>query len=467
MKLRFLLSTAFLLSIGSVFGQEGKDNVPAAALKFSLKEAQGYAATNNLNVKNALLDLESAKKKIWETTAIGLPQVTANGNYQYIFKVPKMNFPGNRLTPDSIPGLSYGGMTLSNGDEVWLTRTFGDPIELGVQSNFTWDVTVSQLIFSGEYIVGLQASRVFKELSEKAVTKSGFDTRETVSKAYYLVLVSEENLGILNKSRTLLEKTLQDVTAMNQQGFLEETDVDQVRINKLNIDNLINSVTEQTEIAYRLLKFQMGIDVDQKITLTDSLAGLITQGNLKLWSTGEFEINDNIDYQLMKTQESLSLLSLRREKSKFLPSVNAIYKHQEQLRSASFSFFMPDIIAVGISFPLFSSGMRIAKVKEAELAYQKSTNSRILAEQALYIDYQQSVSSYNKALNDYLSLKESIDLTDRVYNKTLIKYTQGMASSLELTQAQSQFLNSEGNYFSSILNLFTAQAKLEKLLATE
>jgi outer membrane protein TolC len=211
----------------------------------------------------------------------------------------------------------------------------------------------------------------------------------------------------------------------------------------------------------------MGIDVDQKIALTDSLGGLITQGNLKLWSTGEFEINNNIDYQLMKTQESLSILSLRREKSKYLPSVNAIYRHQEQLRSASFNFFMPDIIAVGISLPLFSSGMRIAKVKEAELAYQKSTNSRILVEQALYIDYQQSVSSYNKALNDYLSLKESIDLTDRVYKKTLIKYTQGMASSLELTQAQSQFLISEGNYYSSILNLFNAQAKLEKLLATE
>lgn len=428
------------------------------AIKFSLKEAQEYALQNSPAVKSAAIDLESARKKIWETTAIGLPQVTATGNYQYIFKVPEFSFGGfydYRLLPDGTP--------ITKND---LLNTYqpGQPVKLGVQQNFTWNISVNQLIFSGEYIVGLQASRTFKELSERNLQKTKNETKEAVAKAYYMILTGEENLSILRQNLQLIDKTLNDVTAMYKQGFVEETDVDQIRINKLNLENLVNSVTEQVQIAYRLLKFQMGIDVNQSIELTDKLDELIAMGNFKLWSQNEFDVQKNIDLKIMQTNEALSMLNLQREKSRFLPSVSAFYQHQEQLKKPQFNFTIPDITGVGISWPLFTSGSRNSKVAQARLALEKATIGKNQVRDGLLIDFEQSRNAYNKALNDYLTLKENLNLADKIYRKTLLKYSQGMASGMELTQAQNQFLTTESNYYNAVLTLFNAQAKLEKLL---
>jgi outer membrane protein TolC len=339
-------------------------------------------------------------------------------------------------------------------------------VKLGVQQNFTWNITVNQLIFSGEYIVGLQASRTFKELSERNLLKTKNETKEAVAKAYYMVLTGEENLSILRQSLQLIDKTLNDVTAMFKQGFVEETDVDQIKINKLNLENLVNSVTEQVQIAYRLLKFQMGLDVNQPIELTDKLDELIAQGNFKLWSQDEFDVQKNIDMKIMQTNEALSMLNLQREKSKFLPSVSAFYQHQEQLKKPQFNFTIPDIAGVGISWPLFTSGGRNSKVAQARLALEKTTIGKNQVRDGLLIDFEQSRNTYNKALNDYLTLKENLNLSDKIYRKTLLKYSQGMASGMELTQAQNQFLTTESNYYNAVLSLFNAQAKLEKLLET-
>ncbi|MFN8206788.1 MAG: TolC family protein [Bacteroidales bacterium] len=460
MKLRFLLFIPFLLPL-AVFGQAGKDSASATPIKLSLKQAQEFALTNNLSVKNAMLDLETARKKVWETTAIGLPQANFNGNYQNIFKVPQFSFGGGvdyRLLPSGVP------LTKEDFDNAYV---MGQPVSLGVKENVTWDITVSQLIFSGEYIVGLQASRIFKEFSEQALTKTEMDTRESVSESYYLVLVAEENLGILRSNMSLLEKTLTEMEVTYKQGFIQETDVDQIRINKVNLQNMITTLDEQTRLAYRLLKFQMGLPLEQEVELTENLQSLIQTGNFKVWSEGNFEVQNNIDFKLMQTQENLNSLSLKREKSKFLPSVSAVYRHQELLNKPTFNFNFPNLVSVGLSFPLFSSGMRISRVQQARIALEKSSNSKDQVMQALIIDYEQSKSNYNKALNDYLSLKETVSLADKIYQKTLIKFKEGMATSMELTQAQAQFLANESNYFLSILNLFNAQSKLEKLLETE
>jgi outer membrane protein len=461
MKVRFLLGILFLLSTGAVFGQEGKDSSAVVPMKLSLKQAQELTLTNNLAVKNAMLDLESARKKVWETTAIGLPQTNFNANYQNIFKVPQFSFGGGvdyRLLPPGVP------LTKEDFDNAYV---LGQPVSLGVKENVTWDITVSQLIFSGEYIVGLQASRIFKEFSEQALTKSEVDTRESLSKSYYLVLVAEENLRILQSNMSLLEKTLSEMEATFKQGFIQETDVDQIRINKVNLQNMIITLQEQTKLAYRLLNFQMGLPLEQPVELTDNLQSLIQAGNFNVWSEGNFEVQNNIDFKLMQTQETLNSLSLKREKSKFLPSISAVYRHQELMNKPTFNFNFPNLVSVGLSFPLFSSGMRVSKVQQASIALEKSINSKNQVMQSLLIDYEQSKSNYNKALNDYLSLKETVSLADKIYQKTLIKFKEGMASSMELTQAQSQFLTTQSNFFSSILSLFNAQAKLEKLLETK
>ena len=456
----FLLVAVFLFTGFAVQAQQIK---PATTdtMTFSLQQAIEFSEQNNLNVKNAVLDLESAKKQVWEYTSMGLPQINGDANYQNIFKVPLISF-GPQLDYSKLPSET----PLTKQDFLNSLVDAGG-LPLGVKENVTWDLTVSQLIFSGQYLVGLQASRILKELSEQALTKSKFDTRSSVSQSYYLVLVSEEGLKILKKSLDAVDKILEDMTAMNQQGLIESTDVDQIRINKTNIENLVRSTSASAQLAYRLLKFQLGLNLDQPIALTDSLSELIDRSNFKLSLDNEFNINNNIDYRIMMTQENLSLMNLKNQKSTFLPTISAVYRHQELLNKPEFNFNFPNMLQVSLTLPIFSSGMRLARVGEAKIALEKTSNQREMVQQNLTIGYQQAKINYNKAVNDYRSLKENLALTEKVYNQTLVKYKEGVSSSLELTQAQNQYLTNESSYYNAILNLFNAKTALERLLATE
>jgi outer membrane protein len=454
---RFMWAAAILFLPLLVQAQEKKDSV----LRFSLKQAQEYAITAAYNVKSAEIDLNIAKKKIFETTAIGLPQVSATAQYQNQFKVAE--FPSTQLSLNDQPLNPYGeAVILHEGDR--LGYSFGQPMALGVKENVSIDLTVSQLIFSGEYIVGLQASKVFKQYSEQALSKSKTDVAESVSKTYCLALVTAENYKILQQSYDVVIKLNNEVVQMNKQGFIEETDVAQIEITKANIENMLSSVKNQNRIAQNLLKFQMGVDIGQTVELTDSMSVVVDSGNDSYLKSSSFNIDNNIDYKIMLTQENLSQLSFRREKTKFLPTLSAFYRHQELVKKPDINFNPPDILGLSLNIPIFSSGMRIAQVKQAKLSYQKTQIARKMVEQSLLMDYDITKNSYETAFNNYLNQKKNLELSQKIYNQTIKKYKEGVSSSYELNLIQSQFLTTQGNYYVAVMDLFNAKAKLEKLL---
>ncbi len=463
LKIRNLLIIAIFLCEPFLVKAQQIKPATTDTLRLSLKQAVDYAQQNSLSVKNAVLDLESAKKQIWEYTAMGLPQINADGNYQNIFKVPSLSLG---------PSINYGSILNLPADHVLTVGDLGivpdaGSISLGVKENITYEASVSQLLFSGSYLVGLQATKILKQLSEQALTKSKFDTKSSVSQSYYMVLVSEEGLKILQSSLNLVNKTLKDMQAMHEQGMIEETDVDQIKINQMNIESLVSSTSASAQLAYRLLKFQMGLNLNQPIELTDSLNGLISSKDYFISQDDKFNINNNIDYKIMQTNEQLSVMNLKKEKAAFMPTLTAFYRHQELLNTPQFNFNFPDLLSVSLTVPIFSSGMRLARVGEAKIAVEKASNQRESVQQSLTIAYQQSKINYMKALNDYHNLKQSVDLSKRSYDKTLLKYKEGMSSSLELTQAQNQFLTTESSYYNAVLNFFNAYTTLNRLMETE
>jgi outer membrane protein TolC len=448
-----ILTFIFLGLITEGFSQDNKE-----LLKLSVSEAQTYALQNNRSVQSAKIDTKIANKKVWETTAMGLPQLSLATNYQHQFEVPKISF-GKYLDAGSLP------------DEVALTRNdiltaFKDSplVALGVPDNITIDLTVSQLIFSGEYIVGLQASRVFKEISEKSLVKTEAVTKESVAGTYYLVLVLGENVRVLSESLKAIDKTYNDLVKMNQQGFNEETDVDQMKINRSNIQTLLTSLTAQREISMKLFKYQLGVDFSQPVVLTDTLPGIIDQGIVQYLSSPEFNLDNSIDFQMVSNMEKVSELSLKREQSKYLPTLSAFYRHQEQAKKASFNFAVKDILGVTFSLPIATSGMRNSKISQAKFELEKSRLNKENAGQGLTMEFETALSSYQTAYSNFSTNKESVTLSKKVYEKTIIKYREGVSSNFELTQNQNQFLTAESNYYNSVLSLLNAKAKLDRIL---
>jgi len=403
---------------------------------FSLEQAKKFAIENNLTVKNSELDIEAAKKQVWETTAIGLPHVNGTYNFQYI--------------PGDIPTIQFDPNM--------------PPIELGVAQSATYDVTVSQLIFSGEYIVGLQASKTFLELSKNANDKNINDLKENVSTGYFTILALEKNKEIADSSISNLKNLVAETKAYVETGFMEDTELEQMQITLNTVSNMSNMLKRQVEISYKLFKILFGIELEKEVKLTETLESFL----LKIDSNGDiefqFDINNNIDYKIVETNEHISQLSLRREKSTFLPTVSAFYLYQDKTNKADFDITFNNILGFSVAVPIFSSGQKMARVSQAKIELEQSQNLKDQVSNTIMMGVDQAKYDFKNAYETYLTERANLDLTNKIYDKTVIKYKEGMASGMELTQANNQYLESSRNHVSAILNLLNAKIRLEKAI---
>lgn len=451
---KYFLTIVILGLIDKGFSQENK-----GVIRLSITEAQEYALQNNRNVQTAKIDIDVATKQVKETVAIGLPQLNLAGNYQHQFVIPELNF-GPYLDANSLPD----NVPLMKQDILDAYQQSPN-IPLGVKNNTTFDFTLSQLIFSGEYLVGLQAVKIIKQVSEKALAKTEDMTKESVAGTYYLILVLGESVKVLKESLIPIDRTYNEQVKMNEQGFNEDTDVDQIKISRSNLVRLITAIESQKEISEKLLKYQLGMDFSQPIELTDSIPGFIREGNLQYLSSPVYNVSKSIDYQIINDQVYISNLLLKREQSKWLPTVSGFYRHHEQTNQPSFNFAVKDLVGVSLNFPIFTSGQRTSKISQARFNLDKSTINRDNAEQGLILEFETALSTYQTAYRNFITNSETIVLSKKVYEKSIIKFQEGVSSSFELSQNQSQFLSAESNYYTSVLNLLNAKARLDRILS--
>lgn len=461
---QILLAAGFLL-LGS-WGVQAQEPV-----KLSLQDAVKMALQNNTNIMNSDLDLKIAKKRVWETIASGLPHVDATGSYTHIFKVPTLSFPGTQLSKEKVPfdpatgtGTIGNGVAISPGDSIYMNSVAGTAIELGVKNNITYDFTLSQLIFSGSYLVGLQASKVYYGYTQQTAEKTRLDVTETVINTYNMIKLAEESRKILEQNLENTNKTLYEISEMNKQGFMEKTDVDQLELATNTIKNAINQIESNLDMGYRLLKIQIGMEDQAKVELTDPLESgeSLTTTSTQLISE-PFSLDRNVDYQLIQTSVKQASLELKLAQSKYLPNIAGFYRHTEKVNAPAFDFSPKDMVGVSLSLPIFSSGERMAQVSQKRFSLDKANNTRQFVSSNLIMQASQYQNDVKLKLEKYQNQKKSMQLSDDIYQRTLEKYKQGMASSMDLMNSQNQYLTNLTNYYQSVFDLQSAKSKLEKL----
>ena len=419
---------------------------------FSLKDAQDYAIQHNTQMKNARLDVEIAKDRVWETTATGLPQVNASGSYNDNLKLRTQLLPAQFFDPNAPEGEKIG-------------------VQFGTQHNFSGDVNVSQLIFSGSYIVGLQTSRVYKSLSQKQLEKTEDDVKELVTRTYYNILLSENNLGVLNNNLRNLQSSIRETRAMYEEGMVEETDVDQLRISASSLENTIGTTQQLIEVSRNQLKYQLGLELDQSIELTDSLQDFIDQMNLEGLAETQFNPQNHIQYKIMDTQEKLAEMSVKNEKATHLPTLSGYYNYQKNAMRDEFNLFDSDkewytsaAIGLSLNVPILSSGQRYMRLSQAQLKLEKTRNTKESVAESLKIAVQQARSNYEAALKKYFNQKENIKLAQKILDRKNLEFKEGVISSMELTQANDQYLQAQSNYTAALVELLNARLQLDKAL---
>jgi outer membrane protein TolC len=411
-------------------------------LTLSLKEAQEVALQNNFQRKNALIDVEIAKKKVWETTAIGLPQVSAGVDFS--------------LRLDSIPMLPFGPINPITGKPTM--------VAIGEKANATFKVSASQLVFSGPYIVGLQATKAYKSLSENMLTKTDRDIKSNIASAYYTVLLLQETSAVLDSSTQNLKQVLSDTRAMQKAGFIEEIASDQVSVSLSMVENSAKETSQMAQSAKNLLKFQMGLEGDRQIELTDKLDDMLKDFAPFIGGGANLDPEKNIDLQLVANQITISNLQVKLEKSKFLPDVAAFVSYQQLANEPAINFSPKAIAGASLSLPIFSSGMRRSRVQQAQMQLDKSRNSYEQVRQSLEMELADATAQITLAWDKYQSQKANMELAKKVYNNYRIKYTKGVSSQQDMIQANDKYLQAVGSYTSAVVALFNARLRVDKVL---
>ena len=444
----------FLCLLGYLNPSLAQDTTEVESYALSLQEAITYGLENSYDAKNALTDVEIALKQKWEVIAQGLPQISGEVTYQNQFIQPTSFIPAVVFDPSADPG-----------DFI--------PVQFSQKQSASAVATWNQLIFDGSYIVGVQSAKTLLQISENAKVKTDLEVKQAIIEAYGNVLLAQESVAILQKNIETVNKNLNDTQKIFENGLGEEEDVEQLQITALGLETQLNNTVRQLAIAYDMLKLTLGIPIDSKLMVTDELEDLTMQYYDLNLLTQDINPEQNIDYRIAQDQTNLAETEVKLEKSKALPRLSAYVNYGAAGASNSFTFlsdeqryFEQSILGVSLTVPIFSSGMRAAKTAQKELAYQQSLEDLERARNQVKLQIATARNDYQFALDNFATQEKNLDLAERIENKNSIKFFEGIASSFELSEAQTQLYQAQQDYLQAMYDVIANKAALEKVLDT-
>jgi outer membrane protein TolC len=414
---------------------------------FSLNEAIEFAMENAYVLHNTKQDIVIAQKKVWETISTGLPQVSGTANYNAFINLPV----------SLIPGEFFGG---EPGTYI--------PVKFGQDFNSDFGFSVSQLIFDGSYIIGVGSVQLYVNLSKQRHEKTAIDIREAVTQAYYMVLVGMKYKETMNEDLENVKKLHNETKILYENGFREEQDVDQIKLLLRNSENEVLKAEREITISKVVLKYTMGFNLDTEIALTDNIEKFLEP----LVATPEqlqFDFNRHIDYRLAMSNFQVSEKLLGVEKVTYLPKLSAFYNYTKSAYSNDANLFTSQtpwypssLVGLQLTLSIFNSGQKRSKVQQAQIEVEKAEVQRKLTEQTLQKDYLTAVAQMESALESFDNDRENRELAEKIRQKTKIKFDNGISTSTELSQIETQYINAYRALVTSTLQLLQADLNLKK-----
>lgn len=430
----------------------------------SIKQAIEYALQNQKEVINAQLDAEIAQSKVNETVGMGLPQISASFDLKDYEKIPTQYFP-DFISP-SVYGILYDENLIAQKKEA-TNNLF--PVQFGTRWNATAGITATQLIFEPSYIIGVSASKTYRELFKKNFQRTKIETAVAVTKAYYSVLLMRERKKVLDANLERLKKLHSDTKALFENGFVEKIDVDRLQVAYNNIQSENENFIRLMELSEMTLKFQIGVPQTSTLNVTDT----INSEEVKMIqsSAEKADPTKRIEYSILKTQQQLQVYNVKRYKAQYLPSLVAYGSLSANAQRTEFNIFNPDyrwfptgIIGATLSLNLFDGAQRESRIRQEKLTLRKVDNEVINFENAVTIETTSSRSNLLHAISTLKLQEENLDLANSISKTAKLKYDQGVGSNLEVLDAETSLKESQVNYFNALYEALIAKIELDKAL---
>ena len=438
--------TTLVISIASIIAY-AQDTTSQA---FSLKQAQDYALENAFSAKSYALGVDQAKTNVNESISYGLPQVNGSVSFQDFLQLPT----------SLVPAEFFGG-------------TPGEfaKIKFGTTYNLTAGVSASQMLFDPTWIIGVQGAKMYLEKMRNMDKKNDQDIKATIEQVYYAVLVNERFKNLMEQNLASQEKLLHEVTEYQKSGFREQSDVDQISLTVSNYKTSLAETTRQIENNKNALKLLMGYPQEKDIQLTDALESMWVLNNHEALVNSKFDLKQNINYYLADMEVTLNGYLLKIEKSKYLPTASAFINYQQQALSNDFSFFSNgdrwfpmSVWGINLKIPIWDSFAKAASVKRSKLNLERIHDQKTFTEQQLTMQFSNARSNYISAFEKMNAEEANIKLAESIRDKTIIKFNEGLASSVELLQIEMQLEGRQMAYIFSLHQMLNAKTELNKSL---
>ena len=428
-----LLPLLLLAVTGRLMAQE----VPV----FSLDEAVAYAFANSTTIDNARVDILDAEQNVKERLSTGLPQINGSLDYQHFPVVPVLPLPeafamGDPNAPESIA--------------------------FQLKNSFPAGVSARGMLFDGSFFVGLKAARASKDYFNLQLESAQRDVRTQVTQAYFPTLLLKTNVVILDNNIANLEKLYEETAAQYEAGFVEQLDVDRLVLSLNNLRSQRDQVVEQAENALRALKFTLNYPIEEPLRVEDDLAKLETEIDAALLS-GEIPFLARPELRLLDKTIELQRYNEQLQRAAYLPSVYASVSGQYQYQGDNFSdgFWAPTVVlGISATVPIYDFGGRAARVERARLATQKIINQRNDVQRGIQLEVLNARGTFVANADRLQVTKQNLELAQRIYETTQIKYREGVGSSVEVVQAEQALYDSQANYLSALYDALVAKEDL-------
>jgi outer membrane protein TolC len=444
MRKQLFLGSLFLFLLGNLQAQTDS--------AYTLQQCIEYAFLNVNSIKNAVIDTKISDAQGNETRSGALPQI--NGSVQLI---------DNIIIPTSfIPSEFFGGPPGALA-----------PVKFGAKYTGQAAIAASQLLFDASYIFALKGSKTVTELSKRALVQTKIQTVESVTKAYYAVLVFDERFLLVEKNLARVDSLYRQTLAQYEQGFVEKIDVERIEVNLNNLKSEREKAERSRDLTLALLKFQMGMDVNAPIVLKDKLTELGTE-EAPINENSKIEYSSRVEYGQLKGQTRISSLRLKNAQFAYAPklsiigNVGANYGNNNSIYYFDFRtrWFPYTFIGLQLQLPIFDGNGRAARIQQARLNLQKNENDIKNLEKTIDLQLKQSSINYQNNMQALKVQLKNMQLAEEVVRVTKIKYQAGVGSNIEVLVAETAYREAQTNYYSALFDALISKVDMAKASGT-
>jgi outer membrane protein len=430
-----------LLLLAGVQSAKAQDSAKTTRHDFSVQQAIDYANKNNVQVRNALLEVKVQEQTNREYTGMAYPQVHGSGSLTYNANLPVSLIPAEFLggTPGTYEKFAFG-----------------------VKWNATAGVSLSQIIFDGQVFTGLQARNTLLEFQLKNVEVTEEMIKANIYKVYYQLVVSKTQIELLNANIARLEKLQHDTKVMYDNGFAERLDIDKLAVQLANLQTEKTNALNQISNGYLGLKTLLGMPVQDELVLTDTLSDDMVKGGI-LEAAG-FDYSQRKEFQYANLGLRLKEYDMKRYKQSKIPTLTLNGYYNKNAQRNKFNFFKSggdwfDISAftLNLNIPIFTGFAANARIARAKLAMQQTQNEIEALKLNIDNEIQTAGNNFSSAISSLDYQQKNMALAEKVYEQTKKKFEVGTGSQIEITNAQTDLKGAQTNYITALYNAIIAR----------